>query len=211
MSTRGGIGRCVAPCLLAGALFLSPGCAVKSPPAPPEPVPVAAVARVEEREKPAPPVPDTPRPADSALFEQGRAAFERGDLKRAEKAFDQALARETDRAARQRTLFALAAMRLALAETEEALKAARQDYERWERQSPSGGSGEDPRFMAPAVAAMRPPAVLKEIRKNADRECSKRLLEKEEEVKKLLNQQLRELEKIHRDIQEKKKGLSHGY
>lgn len=182
-------------------LCLGLGCAKKEPlpqvtPPPPE-VPAAA----------APVVPACEAARDT-LYDQGVCAFESGEIKRAVSLWRDAIKTETEQAVRQRARFALASIRLSQAGNDTEFAAALDLFDAWAKASPAGGSGEDPRFLLPALHALRPASALKEQKAALDRECAKKLAEREERVRRNLQQQVRALETIHQQIQEKKKGLS---
>jgi hypothetical protein len=101
----------------------------------------------------------------------------------------------------------MAAAKLALAGNDTELATALEMLDAWAKLSPEGGSGEEARFLLPAVKSLKPAWSLKEQKAALERECSKKLAEREEQVRKSLQQQVRALETIHQQIQEKKKGL----
>lgn len=105
-------------------------------------------------------------------------------------------------------MFALAAVKLTLAASESELSTAQDLLDAWAKSSPPGGNGEDPRFLLPALRSFKPAFAVKEMRTALERECGKKLAEREEQVKKSLQQQVKALETIHQQIQEKKKGLT---
>lgn len=142
-----------------------------------------------------------------ANYEKGLRAFEAGDLRRARKAWHACLAKERDPAARQRALFALATAKLATATNETELTRAMDLFDTWANNAPPGGNGEDPRLLVPLVHAFRPAFAVKEARAAGEKECSKKLAERERQVRRM-QQQVKALETIHREIQEKKKGLA---
>ena len=166
----------------------------------------------------APPPPPPPAAADAAvpncgaaretLYDEGVCAYDAGEIKRAVSLWREALKVETDHALRQRTRFALATVRLSQAASDTEYAAALDLFDAWAKASPPGGSGEDPRFLLPVLHAVRPAAVLKDQKAAMERECAKKLTAREEQVRKSLQQQVRALETIHQQIQEKKKGLS---
>ena len=183
-------------------LGFGPGCARH------EPTPVAAPAPV------APPAPATAPQIQAPLAErttayldQGVRAFDAGETKKAVAAWREAVTRETDPAVRQRALFALAAVKLAQAGSEAELNAAMELFENWLKNAPPGGSGEDPRFLAPVVRAFRPAFAIKEMNVAREKQCARKLADREEQVRRM-QQQIKALENIHREIQEKKKGLT---
>jgi hypothetical protein len=146
-------------------------------------------------------------PGPASPYERGVRAFEAGELKKAALAWRESLDKENDPAARQRILFALAAVKLVLAGNDTDLATAMDLFDTWAANSPPGGSGEDPRLLVPLVHAFRPAFALKELKVAGDKECSKKLAEREQQVRRM-QQQVKALETIHREIQEKKKGLT---
>jgi len=142
-----------------------------------------------------------------AIYQQGVQAFEDGDIKKAAKLWRDCLSMENAPAARQRALFALFSVKLAQAANEADLAMAMDIFETWLKNSPPGGSGEDARFLAPVLRTFHPAFALKEVRAAGERECAKKLAERTEQIKRI-QQQVKALENIHREIQEKKKGLT---
>jgi len=186
-------------CVLALCACL--GCAKKEPlpPAPPPPPPVQTA-----------PVVTTPacEPSRDSLYDRGVCAYDAGEIKHAVTLWREASRVETDQAVRQRALFALAAVKLAQAASDTELSTAQDLLDAWAKTSPPGGSGEDPRFLLPTLRAFKPAFALKEQKTALERECAKKLSEREEQVRKSLQQQVKALESIHQQIQEKKKGLT---
>jgi hypothetical protein len=188
--------------LCAVVLCAGLGCAKKQPlPAVAPPPPPQQTAATD----PAVPTCDTTR---DTLYDEGVCAYDAGEIKRAVSLWREALKVETDQALRQRTRFALATVRLSQAASDTEYAAALDLFDAWAKASPAGGSGEDPRFLLPVLHAVRPAAVLKDQKATMERECAKKLTTREEQVRKSLQQQVRALETIHQQIQEKKKGLS---
>jgi hypothetical protein len=182
------------------ALVLALGCARHEPVA----VPVAA---------PAPP----PAPTREVIickieretaYDLGLRAYEAGEVKRAMTLWREALALETELAVRQKTLFAMAAVKLSQAGSDAELSAALDLFDAWAKKSSPGGSGEDARFLLPLLKSFKPAFAFREQKAALERECGKKLAEREEQVRKSLQQQVKALESIHQQIQEKKKGLS---
>jgi hypothetical protein len=172
-----------------------------------EPVPVV-VPSSQPAAVPASVEPSIACPTDrESRYEQGVCAYEAGEIKRAVTLWREALKIETDPALRQKVLFALASVKLAQAGNETELNSALDLLETWAKGSPPGGSGEDPRMMLPAIRSLKPPFAVKELKATMERECSKKLAEREEQVRRSLQQQVKALETIHQQIQEKKKGL----
>ena len=148
-----------------------------------EPVPVAQAAA---------PAPPPPAPAREVVickieretaYDRGLKAYEAGESKRA-----------------------MALWREAAGDAE--LAAALEMFDAWTKKSPPGGSGEDARFLVPLLKSYKPGFALKEQKAAMDRDCAKKLTEREEQVRRSLQQQVKALETIHQQIQEKKKGLT---
>jgi len=157
-----------------------------------------------------PATPDMPPlacPGETA-YDRGVRAYDAGKLKKAVAAWREAVDHDDDPAVRQRALFAMAAVKLAQAGNETELAAALDLFDTWEQNAVPGGSGEDPRFLMPVVRTFKPAFAVKEAKNAADKECTRRLTVREEQVRRGLQQQVRALETIHREIQEKKKGLT---
>lgn len=190
------------------ALAACLGCA-RHEPAPPvaSPEPVAAVPAPEPAPAPATPAPVRAAERETA-YDRGVRAYDAGELKKATALWREAATTETDQAARRRALFALAAVKLAQAGSESELSTALDLLDAWDKASPPGGSGEDPRFLLPALRAFKPAFAVKEAKTAGERECAKKLAEREELVRRTIQQQVKALETIHQQIQEKKKGLS---
>ncbi len=196
-------------CILRGlcclAIGLGLGCAKKAPPPElPAQTPAPALAPA-----PAPVKPVLVRTIErETAYDQGLRAYEAGELKRATSLWREACTAETDPAVRQKALFALAAVKLAQAGNDAELSTAMDLLEAWAKNSPSGGSGEDPRFVLPMLRSFKPGFAFKEFKTATEKECAKKLAEREEQVRRSLQQQVKALETIHREIQEKKKGLT---
>ena len=187
-------GLCLALALLAC------GCVAKKTSAPPvPPPPPQAVAPVV--------VSPACEPTRNSLYDQGVCAYDTGEVKRAMGLWRIASNTDPDAAVRQKALFAMAGVKLAQANTDAEMAAAMELFDAWTKGSPPGGSGEDPRFLLPALKNLKPAATLKEQKATLERECAKKLAEREEHVRKSIQQQVRALETIHQQIQEKKKGL----
>jgi len=159
-----------------------------------------------------PPVPpsreETAQKVEDPKYLDAVTAFRGGDMELAASLFEQACLAALDEPSRRRALYGLACARLLLAQDEKELARARNLWETWRAGSPPGGDGEDPKFMAGVLSQYRPAFLLKDMKAACDKECDKRLLEKEEEVRRIIQRQVQALEEIHREIQEKKKGLS---
>jgi|GEM_PF-941818 len=141
-------------------------------------------------------------------YDQGVRAYDAGEVKRALALWREASIVEIDQNVRQKALFALAAVKVAQAASDTELSTALELLDAWARNAPSGGSGEDPRFLLPALRAFKPAYAVKELKASLERDCARRLAEREEQVRRSVQQQVRALESIHQQIQEKKKGLT---
>jgi hypothetical protein len=174
------------------------GCAPTASPPPP----VQAAVPAHQPQEEAPGTAEDPRYVDAVT------AFRAGDMDVAASLFVQVREASLDEPTRRRALYGLACARLIAAQDEKELAKARSLWETWRTESPPGGDGEDPKFMAAVLTQYRPAFLLKDMKAACEKECDKRLLEKEEEVRRIIQRQVQALEEIHRQIQEKKKGLS---
>lgn len=186
---------------LPATMGLFSGCARQAP------VPVALQAPAAVATPVSPVAPPLATGCETA-YDRGVRAYDAGKIKKAVVTWRAAVAHDNDPAVRQRALFALAAVKLAQAGNETELAAALDLLGTWEQNALPGGSGEDPRFLVPVVRAFKPAFVVKEAKAAADKDCARRLAVREEKVRRGLQQQVRALETIHREIQEKKKGLT---
>jgi hypothetical protein len=189
--------------LLAAFVILSAyACVPKKPgPAPVEPPPALAINA-------------DALDVDTA-YARGMDAYWKGDYKTASVLFDSLAKRPDDHPFRARSLFALACAMLAGAQTQADYVLALAAWNDWEAAS-SGPDGQaDPRMLTPflrgaklftpARDAREPkPQVSQAKPAPSDADLSRRLQEKEKEVL-TLQKQLKALEAIHREIQEKKK------
>ena len=182
---------------------------------------VAGGVGCAKHEAVAPPVvvaPVSPVPAKPLLvvrsleqetaYDRGVRAYDAGEVKRALALWREATTVEIDQNVRQKALFALASVKAAQASSETELTTALELLEAWARNAPPGGSGEDPRFLLPALHAFKPAFAVKELKASLERECARKLVEREEQVRRSVQQQVKALENIHQQIQEKKKGLT---
>ncbi|EFL51880.1 conserved hypothetical protein [Solidesulfovibrio fructosivorans JJ]] len=189
----------ITPALCVLALCAAIGCAKK------EPVSVVPAPSTATHTASASPACEPDR---NTLYDQGVCAYDEGKLRYAMALWREAYTVETDHAVRLRSQFALGAVRLAQAANDTEYAAALDLLDAWAKASPPGGSGENPRFLLPALHTLRPASALKEQKTALDKECAKKLAEREAQVRKSIQQQVRALETIHQQIQEKKKGLS---
>ena len=170
-------------------------------------------------EKPAPPMSEAPpQPAavidtldTGSAYAEGLHAFWNGDFKTAADIFETLLRRQEDEAFRSQALYGLACSRLAAAETPEDLRKARETWLEWERTNAGDGVRVDPHMLSAFIRNAKLSQPQREARapapapvKVTDTDCLKRLQDKEKEVSNL-QKQIRALEAIHREIQEKKK------
>ncbi len=186
-------------------LFSGAGCVRH---AAPPPVPVVVETPPAESAVPAAKSVIVCKMERETLYDEGLRAYDAGDVKRAVAAWRKVLAGETDRSVRQKALFALASVKLAQAGGDTELAAAMDLFDAWSKGSPPGGSGEDPRFLLPVLRAFKPAFAFKELKSSMDKECSRKIAERVEQARKSVQQQVRALETIHQQIQEKKKGLT---
>lgn len=150
----------------------------------------------------------------NTAYAEGLQAFWAGDYKSAAVLFDSLVRRQDDQTLRSKALFSLACARLAGAENPEDLKAAREIWLEWEKGASGTPPQADPRMLTPFVRRAKFFAVPKEqaagVKPQAPKQASgeqellRRLQEKDKEVQHL-QKQIKALEAIHREIQEKKK------
>lgn len=169
-------------------------------------------------EKPAPKSEVPPQPVaviDSldtgSAYAQGVRAFWESDYRTAATIFENLLQRQEDESFRSQALYGLACARLASAESVDQLRQARETWQEWERTNSGDGVRVDPHMLTPFIQNPRLGHITKEMRQappvaqaTRDTDCLKRLQDKEREVANL-QKQIRALEAIHREIQEKKK------
>ncbi|GFK92478.1 hypothetical protein NNJEOMEG_00303 [Fundidesulfovibrio magnetotacticus] len=164
------------------------------------------------------PAPITVAGADAldvdTAYTQAVEAFWSARYKAAAALFESISRRQDDQAYRARALFGLACARLAAAQNQDDLKAARDIWRQWEMASVGDPAQSDPRMLSPFLQNDRLLAPARENREArpllppkpapADADLARRLQEKEKEVLHL-QKQIKALETIHREIQEKKK------
>jgi len=172
------------------------GCAAKA--APPEARPMAPEASAP-----------APAPAASPAYAAAAKAFAEGDYRLAAALFDTLAKDASDPALAQRAAYGQACSLLAVAETKDEFKAALAKWRQWEAMPARPGALEDPRMLGPVLKNSHQPGDNRDAVRpsKADADCAKRLADKEKEVRLLVNQ-IKALEKIHREIQERKKELS---
>jgi len=145
-------------------------------------------------------------------YSEGLQAFWNGNYRASAALFETMVRRVDDQSIRSKALFGLACARLAGAENAEDFKAARGIWQEWELASGGAMGQADPRMLTPFLMNAKLFAPAREPKQPApavkassgEQELSRRLQEKEKEVL-LLQKQIKALEAIHREIQEKKK------
>jgi len=161
--------------------------------------------------EPALPVVSAPAatPAVSPEYGKAEAAYAGGDYRRAAELFDALGKDASDPVLARRAAYGLACSLLMSAETREEYKGALGKWNQWAAMAPVDGTREDPRMLGPLLQILRQPGDGREAPRpsKADADCAKRLADKDKEVR-LLNNQIKALEKIHREIQERKKEIS---
>ncbi|WP_243313010.1 hypothetical protein [Fundidesulfovibrio agrisoli] len=195
--------RWLAAAALAAALGMAAtGCTPKQVP---QPAPEPSLQAV--------PSPETLESLDAeTAYTEGLQAFWSGNYRASAALFDAMARRVEDQAMRSKALFGLACARLAGAENAEDFKAARAVWQEWEHSSGGNVDQADPRMLTPFLMNAKLFAPQREPKQPApaakasvgEQELSRRLQEKEKEVL-LLQKQIKALEAIHREIQEKKK------
>jgi hypothetical protein len=162
----------------------------------------------------APPVAINPDTLDvETAYAEGLHAFWIGSYKSAAALFESLARRSDDHPFRSKALFGLACAKLAGAENQDEFKAARAVWQEWEQASSGTVDQADPRMITPFIQNAKIMLGNKESREfkfpfgkpgTSEQDLAKRLQEKEKEVM-LLQKQIKALEAIHREIQEKKK------
>lgn len=147
-------------------------------------------------------------------YAEARQAFWANDFKTASALFESLVRRQGDQAQRSKALFGLACARLAGAENQEDFKSAREIWLEWDKTATVMPDQADLHMLTPFVRRAKffaPPkeqvrdAKAQAARQSAgEQDLSRRLQEKEKEVQHL-QKQIKALEAIHREIQEKKK------
>jgi len=146
-------------------------------------------------------------------YAEGLHAFWIGSYKSAAALFENLARRSDDHPFRSKALFGLACAKLAGAENQEEFKAARSVWQEWELASSGTVDQADPRMITPFIQNAKIMLGNKDSRDfkfpfgktgTSEQDLAKRLQEKEKEVM-VLQKQIKALEAIHREIQEKKK------
>ncbi len=113
---------------------------------------------------PAPEPPDGNRTVEAAedrhTLDLGIEAFQTGNYRRARKLFEQ-MSHSSDPRIARKALYGLSCTRLALAENPSEYTAALSQWRTWSRQVPLKYRSEDPRMLAPLLARLSPPAVVR--------------------------------------------------
>jgi len=159
-------------------------------------------------------IPEAPAPAPidvdaldtDTAYGEALNAFWHGDYAEAAKVFERLYNRVEDQTFRAKSLFGLACARLAAAENPEEFRKAREIWNVWEKDALGTSLQVDPRMLTAFLNNSRlfaPPREPKVV-KTPDVDCAKRLQDKEKEVMNLLKQ-IKALEAIHHEIQEKKR------
>ncbi|WP_243359572.1 hypothetical protein [Fundidesulfovibrio terrae] len=165
------------------------------------------------QEEPAPQTMINPDALDvDTVYTEGLHSFWSGDYKVAAALFESLARRLDDHSFRTKALFGLACAKLAAASTPEDMKAAQSAWRDWEQASSGSEYQADPRMLTPFIQNPRFAAPAKDgrdvkpqaARQPGEADMARRLQEKEKEVM-LLQKQIKALEAIHREIQEKKK------
>lgn len=139
-------------------------------------------------------------------YSEALNAFWQGEYKEAATVFESLFNRVEDQALRNKFLFGLACARLAAADTPEDFRKAREIWVTWVEGAPGVNQQVDSRMLTAFLnnphlfAPPREPKVVKA----PDMDCAKRLQDKEKEVMNL-HKQIKALEAIHYEIQEKKR------
>jgi hypothetical protein len=171
--------------------------------------------------------------AGGPSWEEGMEAFRAGEYQRAAHLFEALLERAQGDEARRMGLYAVACSRLVAARTPREFQEAIALWEQWRQAVPPGLRYEDPRMMAPLIRRIPPPSKpgprpAERARGEASPEVKRLMQSKEDEIRaqeelvrakeeeirskeeevRELREQLEALEAIHRNIGEKKRGVS---
>ena len=166
-------------------------------------------------------------------WEEGFAAFQRGDYQTAQKYFEEVSKRARNETLRRKGLYGLACTRLVVAQTPDEYNAALNLWELWVQMASPELVCEDPGMVSQLLPRLYPTELTKisptsevappsasrsgttpTVRLIKDKECEKQLRESDRELQRLKRQirtlrlQIEALEAIHRKIQEKKKEVS---
>jgi len=151
--------------------------------------------------------------SDGTRFQDALTAFRAQDYATAHDLFERLSHEAQDRALRRQALFGLACVRLVQAQSAEEMKRALNTWSIWEEQSPSMIASEDPRLLTPVLQRLaalmeKPVRVIGRTAKPpaAPTEWAKTVEEKDREIQEL-KERLRALEAIHRELEEKRRGL----
>jgi hypothetical protein len=143
---------------------------------------------------------------NDTAYGEGLKAFWLGDYKNAARIFQGLANRIPEGNFNAKVRYSLACANLASAETQDEFNKALADWLDWDKQAPDTDCPADPRLLTPILKNYRVLGAVKEQRqvKAQESDCLKRLQDKEKEVINL-QKQIKALEAIHREIQEKKK------
>ncbi len=151
--------------------------------------------------------------SDGTRLKDAVTAFRAQDYATAHDLFERLSHEAQDRALRRQALFGLACVRLVQAQSPEEMKRALNAWSIWEEQSPPTVSSEDPRLLTPVLQRLpalmeKPVRVIGRTAKPtaAPTEWAKTVEEKDREIQELKDR-LRALESIHRELEEKRRGL----
>ncbi|QCQ22790.1 hypothetical protein [Desulfoglaeba alkanexedens] len=150
---------------------------------------------------------------DAAIkWNEGFKAFEEGDYETSAEIFDSLSRQAEDEALRRRALYAAACSHLLGSRTAREFDQALETWKLWKEMAPYQQDFEDPRMLD--ILLQRHATCYKEAQRSRQRlkphneaALRKRLEEKDKEITEL-KQRLDALETLHREIQEKKKGVS---
>jgi len=166
-------------------------------------------------------------------WNEGMQAFKDGDYEKARMLFEALSDSAETEGMSRRACFALAAIRLVLAQTPQEFSEAMGAWACWSRQMPQGLGEEDPRMLTPFLECLNPPGgqethptqneppAKKIIVYNSPAGCKDLLQAKEKEIDRMkskldarekevrrLKHQIDSLEAIHLKFQERKQGAS---
>jgi hypothetical protein len=170
------------------------------------------------------PAPEAPEPAPLAqvdpdamdvntAYSEGMQAFWTGNFKTAAVLFENLAGRVDEQTFRARALYGLACARLAGAQNQADMDVALAVWQEWQVISTGSADRADPRMLTPFLRNPRIFNLVKEPRDSrpqparqtaGEQDLAKRLQDKEKQVL-LLQKQIKALEAIHQEIQEKKK------
>lgn len=158
-------------------------------------------------------------------LETGAIAFQQGDLSRAAEIFSFLSETLSSEEGKRKALYGLACSRLAMATDKNSLQGAMALWDKWQEQVSGEFGSEDPRMLTQVLRKLVSWAPSGEVRSkrpsppptSSGKQASSKeeeIRQKEEEIKwrdeeiERLREQIEALEKIHRDIEKKKKGAT---